>query len=110
MSLEYVIAREQIAIDKERFTRRLERNTLHTSCGCVIWLGAADWDGYCRINFRHNGKHRHLMVHRLFYVLMSKESIPLNMEVDHVCKHRACVKHLQLVSGAFNKRLRNHRE
>jgi hypothetical protein len=40
---------------------------------------------------------------------MSKEPIPINMEIDHVCNNRACVKHLQLLSSAMNKRWRGCR-
>ena len=107
--MEYAVLKKQIATDKERFIQRLQRNVMSTSCGCVIWLGGADRDGYCRMNFRHNSKHLHLMVHRVFYTLMTREPIPLNIEIDHTCRNRECVLHLAPVSGAMNKRLRDHR-
>lgn len=106
---EYMVIKNQIAINKERFIQRLQRNVMKLSCGCIIWLGGSDRDGYCRMNFRHNGKHLHLMVHRVFYTLMSKEPIPVNIEIDHICGNRACVYHLYPVSGAMNKRLRDRR-
>lgn len=109
MSIEFAILKQQITTDKERLIARLSRNILHTSCGCVIWLGKEEKDGYCRINFRHNGKHKHVYVHRIFYTLMSREPIPLNMEIDHTCNNRACVRHLNLTSYSMNKRWRGRR-
>ena len=81
----------------ERFCEkiRIESN------GCWIWIGARDSSGYG--NFRMWP--RTLGAHRFAYEFV-KGPIPLDHELDHVCRVRICVNpdHLEPVTPSENKR------
>jgi hypothetical protein len=96
------------AQDKARLTARLERNILRgTETDCIEYVGARNWSGYSKINFRLNGVHTQVYAHRLFWTLANKREIPSNMVVDHTCQNRCCVNpaHLQLVKPETNAAL-----
>jgi hypothetical protein len=63
--------------------------------GCWKWTGSVDRDGYAKYSGR--------MAHRLVY-LMTHGSVPIDTELDHLCKVRACVNpdHLEPVPHAEN--------
>lgn len=67
--------------------------------GCHVWKGATDTDGYGKF---HLGKGV-VLAHRFSYD-RTKGLIPNRMQVDHVCRHPACVNpcHLQLVTPQQN--------
>lgn len=67
--------------------------------GCWIWRGDTNSNGYGRLSY--SGKKRY--VHRWMYVLFVG-LIPDGMEVDHLCKNRACANpsHLEAVSRREN--------
>lgn len=54
--------------------------------GCCIWIGAQDRDGYGIV--WNNGKRRqaHIVSYEHFVGL-----VPEGMELDHLCRKRACV-------------------
>ena len=63
---------------------------------CWVWPGYVNGDGYAR----KNG----VGVHRIMWELLSNEVIPEGMEIDHLCRNRACIRpsHLQVVDHRTN--------
>lgn len=78
----------------ERFWAKVKKTEF-----CWLWLAAKNGDGYGRFAWR--GKNRH--AHRLAYELL-RGAIPQGMELDHVCRNRACVNpnHLEPVTHHAN--------
>lgn len=70
-------------------------------CGCWLWLGSTNGNGYG--NFSYQGRTRN--AHRVSYEL-HYGSIPEGMEIDHKCRMRCCVNpaHLEPVTHAENMR------
>lgn len=68
---------------------------------CWEWSGAITRTGYG--NFRHEGSF--VSAHRISYQ-WAKGALEEGMEVDHVCRVRACVNpdHLEQVTGEENRR------
>lgn len=79
----------------ERFASLLDR-----SGDCWVWQGRLDADGYG--SFSVDGRTRR--VHRWWYDL--QVGIPRGLELDHLCRNRACVRltHLEPVTHAENVR------
>lgn len=68
---------------------------------CIIWTGALTVAGYGVK--RVDGKTEYL--HRLAYIA-AHGSVPEGLELDHLCRNRACynVEHLEAVTHAENMR------
>lgn len=79
----------------ERIEARIDRQ----ADGCWIWTGHIDRDGY--------GRGPRSLAHRLVYEA-SGHSIPAGLELDHLCRVRACVNpdHLEPVTRVENNRRR----
>ena len=71
---------------------------------CWQWTGVQDGDGYGKI--RAGGEHRR--AHRITYELLRAE-IPAGLQLDHLCRNRACVNpwHLEPVTLVVNVRRGN---
>jgi hypothetical protein len=68
--------------------------------GCWLWLGRLNSVGYGRVS--RNGRLQH--AHRFVYELV-KGPIPPGLEIDHICRNRACVNpdHLRLATSKQNR-------
>lgn len=94
--LEFDVIRHHIRKNKAAFIARLERNCMWEG-DCYVWVGRQDHKGYGRMNFRYNGRHIEIGVHRLFVILKTRAPIPRGMEAGHIgCKNRLCVRHVEL--------------
>jgi len=78
---------------------------------CWIWTGKLNYDGYGSIKVDKKMK----KVHRISYEYF-KEIIPEGLEIDHLCKNRACCNpnHLETVTHIENlkrqRKIRNSNE
>jgi hypothetical protein len=69
---------------------------------CWLWTAAKDRYGYGE--FKVGGRHgRRVRPHRLAYE-MHNGQIPADLEIDHLCRNRACVRpdHLEAVAKKEN--------
>lgn len=66
---------------------------------CWEWTAGKSVQGYGRVSF--GGKNK--LAHRVVYELMVGP-IPKNLEIDHLCRNRGCVRpdHLEPVLHAIN--------
>lgn len=81
---------------------RLERKTCKLSCGCWIWCGTVDKNGYGYIKAGGDTKLNRL-VHCVSYEHY-KGAVPVGLEIDHLCRNPSCVNpdHLEAVTHQVN--------
>lgn len=79
----------------ERFMAKVDRRP----DGCWVWTACRVWNGYGQ--FRVAGKT--VYAHRFAYELLVGP-IPDGLELDHLCRNRACVNpsHLEVVDSRTN--------
>jgi hypothetical protein len=81
---------------------RLERLSMpEPNSGCVLWLGHIDKYGYGRFtaSASRQGRVAHLVAYETYV-----GPVPVGMELDHLCRNRACraVWHLEPVTHQVN--------
>ena len=109
VSVKQVLARQLERGNKEKLIARLSRNLVRSG-QCWIWTGAKDHDGYPKMNFRHDGKHVQVYVHRVFFVLREGRDPSEGMELDHKCQNPACVWCTQEITVTKNRQLVHERK
>lgn len=67
---------------------------------CIVWTGHKDRCGYGRTSYQGR---KGITVHRAVWLQAGRE-IPPGLELDHICRNRACIKleHLRAVTHREN--------
>ncbi len=77
------------------------RTRIEKTGDCLVWTGAKSVDGYGRIRYRGEARSVHRVAWERRY-----GSEPEGLELDHLCRNRACINvaHLEPVTHAENMR------
>jgi hypothetical protein len=84
---------------KWSFERRVMRRVVVDEAGCWLWQGCKMRNGYGQIGVGG----RHMAAHRYTYE-QKRGPIPAGLDLDHLCRQRACVNpdHLEPVTRREN--------
>lgn len=77
----------------------MEKIYFEPNCGCWLWGGSTNYDGYGRVTINRRVRSAHRVAYAVF-----KGPVPSNLEVDHRCFTRCCVNpdHLTLATRSEN--------
>lgn len=77
----------------------MSRTSPEPNSGCWLWTGGVTDRGYAQITRNRRSE----LVHRVIYEL-TYGPIPLNLQIDHLCRVRCCVnpQHLEAVTAKEN--------
>ncbi len=80
---------------------RWNEKWIEVESGCHEWQAAKNSEGYG--NFWDKRFQTMRGAHRVGWEMLMGE-VPDNMEIDHICKNKACVRldHLRMVTGSQN--------
>lgn len=90
----------------EELPARIRKNVHKQEDGCWIWTGSIDIGGYGRVFVRalpNQGGHVEEKAHRYMYKRLVG-AVPVGLELDHVCRVRACCNpaHMEPVTRSVN--------
>ena len=93
----------QLSYPGSKLPQTLAQKIAIDAAGCWIWTGARQTNGYGSACIPGTG--RSALAHRLVYELLVAP-IPEGLQIDHLCRVKACVnpKHLEPVTAAENNR------
>ena len=76
--------------------------------GCWEWTGPKTPNGYGK--HRRGPGHPDRIVHRILWEHYNDQMIPPKMQLDHLCRNRACCnpKHFEVVTASENTKRQNH--
>jgi hypothetical protein len=86
----------------ENIIKRLfSRTQIDDESGCWVWQGAKTKNGYGVIGYKDGN----ILTHRMSYTLLV-DNIPSSLQIDHLCRNRACINptHLDIVTCKENLR------
>lgn len=89
--------------------RRMQRKiTINPVTSCWEWTGPKTPNGYGK--HRRGPGHPERMTHRLMWEHHRNEEIPPGMQLDHLCRNRACCNpdHLEVVTASENTKRQDH--
>ena len=95
--LEVLMSKYMRGTPTERFFAKVSKN--HD--GCWVWCGCKNPAGYGRMNV--DGKA--VLAHRWIYQHINNIQLPRSVDVDHICRNKACVnpEHLRSASRSENQ-------
>lgn len=86
---------------------RLLANSVPVACGCRLWTGRLNNDGYPVFSQRVEGKPHPVpqFAHRAAWSLANGKPVPKGLHVDHKCVDTRCIAdaHLEAVTPAVNQ-------
>lgn len=81
--------------------RLLSRVEMIPECGCWIWMGSVNRDGYGQVSLGGKMRKAHDVSYEMFI-----GPVPAGLELDHLCRVRCCCnpRHVEPVTHAENMR------